>query len=180
MRSSPVLALGVVWVLFLVPATLAQSAPGSPKPGSEHDKLAFFVGKWVAEASFRSAEGSSQKSTWTEVCQWFEGNYALICHTEGEFGGHPVREISVEAYDAAAKTYVYFETNNGDESGLWRGKLEGNTWTWKQKSSMNGKPADMRFTQTQASADSIIFKLESAGADGAFQLVMDGRKTRQK
>jgi uncharacterized protein DUF1579 len=175
-----VLAVIVGWALCLAPMMSAQAAAGSPKTGTEHGKLAWFVGKWAAEADFKpSAASSGGKSNWTETCEWFEGNFALNCHSEGEFGGHPVKEISVMAYDETAKTYVYFETNSSDESDLWRGKVEGNTWTWDKKSFSHGKPAQMRFTQ-RFSGDSMDFKLEAAVGDAPFKVVMDGKQLRQK
>ena len=166
--------------LCLVCTLLAQAPAGPSKPGSEHDKLALFVGKWAAEADFKPSEtGSGGKSSWTETCEWFEGSFALNCHSEGEFGGHSVKEISVMAYDDRAKTYVYFEASNSDESDLWRGTVDGNTWTWIEKGMAQGKPTQTRFTQ-RVSPDTISFKLEESVADGAFKLVMDGKQTRQK
>jgi hypothetical protein len=170
----------VVWALWPAGALLAQVPAGPSKPGSEHEKLALFVGKWAAEADFKPSDTSSGgKSNWTEACEWFEGNYALNCHSEGEFGGHPFKEISVMAYDEPEKTYVYFETNNSDESDLWRGKVEGDTWTWTEKGMTHGKPTQMRFTQ-RFSADSISLKLEEAVGDAPFKLVMNGKQARQK
>jgi hypothetical protein len=170
----------VVWALWLVGTLLAQVPAGPPKLGSEHEKLGLFVGRWAAEADFKPSETSSGgKSKWTETCQWFEGNFALNCHSEGEFRGHPVKEISVMAYDEAAKTYVYFETNNSHESDLWRGKVDGDTWTWTEKGMTHGKPTQTRFTQ-RISADTISFKLEEAVGDGPFKVVMDGKQARQK
>ena len=90
-----ILAVIVGWVSSVVPAILAQTSVSSMLP--VHEKLAVFLGKWAAEADFKPSKTSSGgKSNWTEVCQWLEGN-ALLCHSEGEFGGHPVKEVSVMA-----------------------------------------------------------------------------------
>jgi hypothetical protein len=164
---------------WLVGALLAQVPAGPSKPSSEHEKLALFAGKWAAEADFKPSESSSGgKSKWTETCEWFEGNFALNCHSDGEFGGHSVKEISVMAYDKAAKTYVYFETNNSDESDLWRGKVDGDIWIWTEKGIAQGKSTQTRFTQ-RVSADTITFRLEEAVGDGPFKLVMEGKQARQ-
>lgn len=172
------LALIVACISSLPSVILAQTSVSSVPPG--HEKLSVFVGKWAAEAEFKPSKTSSGgKSNWTEACEWLDGNYALLCHSEGEFGGHPVKEISVMAYDASQKGYVYFETNKSDESDLWRGKVEGDTWTWSEKSVEHGKPSEMRFTQ-RFSGDSIVFKLESVVGDAPFSVVMDGKQVRQK
>jgi hypothetical protein len=180
MKKHIILIVVVGLALCLAPMMSAQASAGSSKTGAEREKLALFVGKWSAEADFKSSGTSSGgKSKWTETCDWFEGNFALNCHSEGEFGGHPVKGISVMAYDASQKTYVYFETNDSDESDLWRGKAEGDTWTWSEKSTTNGKPSEMRFTQ-RFSGYSMTFKLESAVGDAPFSVVMDGKQVRQK
>jgi hypothetical protein len=83
------------------------------------------------------------------------------------------------AYDEAGKTYVYFETNNGDENDLWRGKMEGDTWIWTERGITHGKPPQSRYTR-RVSADTISFKLEEAVGDGPFKLIMDGQQVRQK
>jgi hypothetical protein len=138
----------VALTLCFAPVSSAQAYAGSATRRPEHDKLALFVGKWAVEADFKPSDKSSGgKSKWTEACEWFEGDYALICHSEGDFGGHLFKEISVMAFDEAEGTYVYFETNNHDENDLWRGKVEGDTWTWNEEGMTHGKPTKMRFTQ---------------------------------
>jgi hypothetical protein len=87
------IAVVVVWALCFVGAALAQTPASTSKKGSEHEKLALFVGKWSAEADFKPSETSSDgKAKWTETCKWFEGNFALTCDSEGEFGG---RHLSI-------------------------------------------------------------------------------------
>lgn len=180
MRKLIILVVVVALPLCVNQMMLAQAPAGLPTPGPEHDKLASFVGKWAAEADFKPNETSSGgKSSWTETCEWFEGNYALICHSEGEFGGRPLREVSVMAYGAAEKSYVYFETNSRDQSDLWRGKVEGDTWTWSEKGMTRGKPTQMRFTQ-RLSTNSMSFRLEEGVGDAPFEVVMEGKQIREK
>ena len=179
MQKYIVLAV-VAPTLCIAPVFLAQSHDGSATRRPEHDKLALFVGKWAVEADFKPSDTNpGGKSKWTELCEWVEGDYALMCHSVGDFGGHPFKEISVTAFDETEGTYVYFETNNNNQNDLWRGKMEDDTWTWNKKGIAHGKPTEMRFTQ-RLSADSIAFRLESTAGDTTFKLVMDGKQTRQK
>lgn len=178
MKTRLTSAAAVLWAFCFVSAVLAQIPTNPSKPGAEHEKLATFVGKWAAEADFKSSDSSSgAKSNWTETCQWFDGNYALNCHSEGDFGGRPFKEISVKAYNEAEKGYVYFETNSIQETDLWQGKVDGDTWTWTEKSVTHGRLTETRFTQ-RFSGDSISFKLEEAIGDAPFKLVMTGKQTR--
>lgn len=180
MKRKTIAAVIIAWALCATQIILAQATSGAAVTGGGHEKLAAFVGKWVAEGDFKpNGTSSGGKSSWTEACEWLEGNYALLCRSEGEFGGHSIKEISVMAYDASQKMYVYFETNRSDESDLWHGKAEGDTWTWSEKSMEHGKPSEMRFTQ-RFFGESMTFKLESAVGDAPFKLVMDGKQVRQK
>ncbi len=45
---------------------------------------------------------------------------------------------------------------------------------------MNGKPARMRFTLKQVSAESSTYKFEMASGDAPFTLLMEGKQTRVK
>jgi len=59
----------------LIPAIRVQSHP--PKHGAEHEKLAYFVGKWVYEEDVKpTAYSRSGKYVYTESCEWFEGEFA--------------------------------------------------------------------------------------------------------
>lgn len=160
---------------------LAQAPSGPPKPGPEHQKLAYFVGKWVSEGDTKpSAYGPGGKFTFTETCEWYDGNFALICHSEGKVGEGAFKGLSVMSYDLAEKTYIYFETNTIGENVFSRGSVAGDTWTWNNQSTMNGKPTRARFTLKQVSPDTATFTFEMAGGDDPLKLVMEGKQARQK
>jgi len=100
-------------------------------------------------SDFRRVLPKGERETPGREDKW-SCNYAgrpLNCHSEGDFGGHPFKEISVMSYNEPEKSYVYFETNSNHESDLWHGKVDGDTWTWTEKGIMHGKPTQTRFTQ---------------------------------
>lgn len=181
MNKRMILAVVMVLALAVVGAGLAQGPSGPPKPGPEHQKLAYFAGKWASEGEAKASEfGPGGKFTGAETCEWFEGKFALVCRSEGKFGETTFKGLSVWSYDTGEKTYVFFETNSAGENIFSRGKVDGDTWTWNNQGTAEGKPWKARFTIKQASADSATFKFEMASGDGPLTLVMEGKQTRQK
>ena len=181
MKRHLTFAVAGIFVALAVGAVLAQQPSGPPKPGPEHQKLAYFAGKWASEGETKaSAFGPAGKFTGSETCEWFDGNFALICRSEGKFGDTTFKGLSVMGYDAAEKTYVYFETNTFGETVFSRGSVAGDTWTWNNTSTMNGKPVHARFTLKQASPDSATYKFEMASGDAPLAVIMEGKQTRQK
>ncbi len=181
MNKRMVVAVVAVLAVATAGAGLAQGPSGPPKPGPEHQKLAYFAGKWTSEGESKASEfGPAGKFTFTQTCEWFDGGFALVCHSEGKIGEGAFKGLNVMSYDLSEKTYVYFETNSFGENVFSRGKVDGDTWAWTNTATMNGKAVRARFTLKQASADAATFKFEMASGDGPLALVMEGKQTRQK
>jgi uncharacterized protein DUF1579 len=152
--------------------------PG-PKPGPEHEKLSYFVGKWLFDGEVKPGPfGPSGKFAYTEICQWYEGRFAVVCNSDGEMLGRKFKGHSVMSYDPGDKAYVYFETNTIGETLVSRGKVDGDTWTWTGQRQMNGQPVRTRLTLKRVSADFSTYKFEMAGGDAPFAVVMEGKQTR--
>jgi uncharacterized protein DUF1579 len=171
----------VILACSLTGVAIAQSPAGLPKPGPECKRLGFFVGKWVSEADVKPSDaGPGSKFTVTEACDWYAGNFAVICHSEGEVGGSIHKALTVWAYDIEQGGYVHFETNNWGQDIISRGKVEGDTWTWESQYTENGKAFRGRFTLKQLSADAASFKYEAAMVTEPLKLSFEGKQTRQK
>ncbi len=180
-KKAASLAVSIALVLMFVGVALAQAPSGPPKPGPEHQKLAYFAGKWASEGDTKpSPFGPAGKFTSTETCEWFDGNFALVCHSEGKMQEGSFKGLSVMGWDPAEKTYTYFATSTLGEIVFSRGTVQGDTWTWNNESKMNGKPIRARFTLKQVSPDSATYKFEMGAPDEPMKLVMDGKQTRVK
>jgi hypothetical protein len=167
--------------VLLIAAVRAQAPEGPPKPGSEHEKLAYFVGKWTSEGEAKATPfGPGGKYSATETCEWFPGKFAVTCKSDGTMMGGAIKGMSVISYDSYEKTYVYFETNNWGENVFSRGSVDGDTWTWNNDSHMQGKTVHGRFTMKQNSPDMASYKFEMAAGSDPMTLVMEGKQTRQK
>jgi hypothetical protein len=181
MKKFAALSLAVFLIFSGVATTGAQDAGAPPKPGPEHAKLAYFVGKWVSEGDMKpSPYGPGGKFTFTETCEWYSGNFAVLCNTEGQMFGATVKGHSIMSYDMGEKNYVYFETNSMGENTVSHGNVDGDTWTWAGENKMDGKIMHSRFTLKRVSDDMTSYKFEMGASADSLALIMDGKQTRQK
>src|SRR5712691_937902 len=96
MKKHTILLVGAALASGIVVGGLAQAPSGAPKPGPEHQKLAFFAGKWVSEGETKaSAFGPAMKFRFLETCEWFSGGFAIVCHFDGKTGEGAVKGLKV-------------------------------------------------------------------------------------
>jgi len=175
----PCCAAGVV--VLMVAAAFAQEPAPAPKPGPEHEKMGYYVGKWTEEGEIKpSAFGPGGKYTATETCEWLAGKFAILCKEDGTMMGGEMHGTSIMTYNSLEKSYVYFETNNWGELSYYHGSVDGDTWTWTNEFQMNGQPVRGRFTLKRVSDDTATFTFEMAMGSQPFATVMAGKQTRQK
>ncbi len=182
MRWRVTLVLGVLAFVACATLLMAQGPAGPPKPGPEHKKLGYFVGKWNSEADMKlSPFGPGGKFTGTDSCEWFAGGFSVVCHSEGKMPMNTsVKGLYFLSYDAGGKKYVYAEIDSLGETAISYGTVEGDTWTWNGESKIQGTLTHMRFTLKQVSADAATYKFEMAAGDAPYALVMEGKQARSK
>src|SRR6266508_3873092 len=84
----------------------AQAPP--QKPGPEHKKLDYFVGKWTSTADMKASPfGPGGKMTASDTCEWFQGGFAVVCHSEGTGPTGPTKGIGIMGYSLEEKKYTY-------------------------------------------------------------------------
>jgi len=177
--TAPCLAIGLI--LLIVAAIYAQEPAAVPKPGPEHEKLGYYVGKWTEEGEIKpSAFGPGGKYTATETCEWLHGKFAILCKEDGTMMGGEMHGTSIMSYNTQEKSYVYFETNNWGELSYYHGSVDGGTWTWNNEFTINGQQIKGRFTLKRVSDDLANFNFEMSMGDQPSALVMTGKQTRQK
>jgi len=174
-------SLIVALLLGFVGILRAQDAGGLPKPGPEHEKMAYFVGKWTSDGDLKpSPYGPGGKFTFTETCEWLDGKFAILCRSEGQMVGMTVKGLSVMSYDSGERNYIYFESNSMGENTFSHGTVDGDTWTWTSESKMNGQMMHSRFTLKRLTDDSASYKFEMASGSEPFAVLMEGKQSRQK
>ncbi len=147
--------VGCYLVACLVLASAAVAQMEAPKPGPELRKLDAFAGTWTLEATLKaSSMGPGGTVTEKENCEWQQGGFYLICHSDytGAMGAGV--GLSVMGYSTDDKDYTYHEFNSWGEYADSKGLMDGDTWTWSSESKMGGKPMKSRFVIKWTSATS--------------------------
>ena len=173
--------IGCVAGLAFGGTALAADAPAAPKPGAEHKKLGYFVGKWKTEGDMKdSPMGPGGKMTSDDTCDWFKGGFAIVCRGVGNGPTGPMKSLGIISYSADEKVYTYYGTDNSGMAmtTVPKGTVEGDTWTYNDESKMGGKMVKSRYSMKIVSPTSYTFKYEMQGDDGKWNSMMEGTATR--
>jgi hypothetical protein len=164
--------------LHFAPAEAQQA----PKPGPEHARLGYFVGKWTAEGEIKPGPmGPGGKMTSTDNCEWFEGRYSVICRSEGTMPSGQTKSIGILGYNTEEKVYTYYGVDNSNMTmaSVPHGTLRGDTWTYTDEGMMGGKKVKSRVTIKELSPTSYSFRMEMQGPDGKWAPVMESKNTKE-
>ena len=157
--------------------------PTPAKPGPEHQRLKYFVGNWTTEGEMKpGAMGAGGKISSTSKCAWFEGQFTVVCDTEGKTPMGPAKGIDILGYSPEEKTYTYYGVDN---SGMTmttvpHGMVQGDTWTYHDESMMGGKKVKTRVIIKELPPSAYTFKMEMQGPDGKWATVMESKSTKVK
>lgn len=169
------LALGCTAVAT---AALAQEMP---KPGPEHEKLGYFAGKWEFEGESKEGPmGPGGAIAYTETCELFEGDFAVVCESEGTSPMGPTKTFSIMTYDTEKEAYLYHAVQNGMPAFSAMGKRENKTktWHWKTETKMGSETMVTRVTITETSPTSYTFKVEMSTDKTNWMTAVEGKSTK--
>jgi len=170
-------------VTLLTTAALRAQAPAAaPKPGPEHQKLAYFAGRWNDVGNMKPGPmGPGGQMTSTSTCEWFAGGFSIVCRSDGKSPTGEMHGLGILGYSTERKRYTYYGVDNSGMGGdLSYGDLTGDTWTWEGESLMGGKPVKGHYTIKQVSPDSYTWKWEMSVGGGPWTLMAEGTDTRVK
>ena len=179
----PVWLCAVVLISFVAAPGLRGQGGPPPKPGPEHEKLGYFVGKWTSEGEMKESPfGPGGKVTSTDNCEWFEGRYAVVCRSEGKGPTGPTKGIGIMGYNADQKVYTYYGVDNTAMvmASVPHGTVQGDTWTYTDESMMGGQKVKSRFVIKTQSPTSYSFTWETQGSDGKWMPIMQGTSKKAK
>ena len=172
----------VMSAVFGVQMAAAQ-APAAPKPGPEHQRLGYFVGKWTTEGDVKASPfGPAGKVTSNDTCEWFEGRFAVVCHGDGKNPAGPTKSVGILSYSTEEKVYTYYGIDNTPMTmaTVPRGTVQGATWTYTDEGVMGGKKVKTRVTIKELSPSAYTFTMEMQGPDGKFAPMMEAKSTKVK
>jgi hypothetical protein len=161
---------------------VAAQTPQAAKPGPEYARLGYFVGKWTGEGEAKPGPmGPGGKFTSSDDCEWFEGHYSVVCHSEAKMPTGPSKSIGILGYSAEEKVYTYYGVDNTNMTmaSVPKGTVHGNTWTYNDEGMMGGKNVKTRVTIKEVSPTTYTFTMEAQGPDGKWAQVMESKNTKQ-
>jgi hypothetical protein len=168
-------------VILSCVAGVGAQTPQPPKPGPEHKKLEYFVGKWTGSGEMKATPfGPAGKMSSSDTCTLFQGGFAVVCNSTGTAPTGPMKSIGIMGYNADQKVYTYYGLDNSGmiATTVAKGTVQGDTWTYTDEAPMAGKTIKSRFTLNIKSPTSYTFRWEMQGADNKWMPVMDGTSTK--
>ena len=181
MRVQQIL-IGCAISLAVSGLTLAADAPPAPKPGPEHQKLGYFVGKWTSKGEMKASPyGPGGKMMSTDKCEWFDGKFAVICRGTGTGPTGPSKSLGILGYSAEEKAYTYYGVDNTamTQTTVPKGTIDGDTWTYNDESKMGGNLVKSRYVIKIVSPTAYTFKYEMQGEGGSWNTVLEGTETKE-
>lgn len=173
--------VGMIAATALVLGSLAMGQTEAPKPGPELKKLDVFVGSWTLDGNMKPGMmGPGGSMTESEKCDWMEGGFYLVCHSDYKSSMGNGVGLSVMGYSAEDKAYTYREFNSFGEFDDSRGRLDGDTWTWTSDEKMGGMTMKGKFTMKMTSATTYDFNFDMSQDGSKWSTVMDGKATKAK
>jgi hypothetical protein len=172
-------SLTIASCLFFLFATslFAQQSSG---PGPEQKRLDLFAGTWTLTGDMKpGAMGPGGTMTENEKCEWMQGNFFLVCHSDYKSSMGDGSGIAVMGYSADNKAYTYREFNSWGEFDDSRGSVDGDTWTWTSDEKMGDKTMKGRFTMKFTSPTTYNFSFEMSDDGSKWTSVMDGKATKK-
>jgi hypothetical protein len=165
-------------VIFIAAAAFAQ---GPPTPAPELKKLDFFVGSWTLSGDMKpGAMGPGGSMTEDERCEWMDGNFFLVCHSDFKSSMGNGSGLSLMGYNSEDKSYNYREFNSWGEFMESKGAFDADTWTWTNEEKMGTQTMKGRFTMKVTSPTTYNFTYEMSPDGTKWTDVMDGKATKAK
>jgi len=168
-------SVAVILICGFTSLLLAQAPPARPKPGPEHKKLEYFVGKWTVEGEIKANElMPAGKTVSTETATLGPGGFYVESRGEGHFG----TRLAIIGYDSHAKVYTSYYASSAGFVGIAIGTVSGNTWTWMVEDKYAGKSVKGRTTITTLSPTQYTIKYEMADGKGDYTTIVEGKATK--
>lgn len=81
-------------------------------------------------------------------------------------------------YDAREQVYTYDGFNNSGEHEVYKGTVEGDTWTWTGNSDFGGKVFKGRFVVKVVSPTVYTFRFDYSPDGTSWTNIMEGKSTK--
>jgi hypothetical protein len=166
-------------LLLCSTAALAQME-GPPKPGPELKKLDVFAGSWTLTGDMKPGPmGPGGSMTESQKCEWMEGGFYLVCHSDYKTSMGNGTNISVMGYSPEDKAYTYREFDSTGEFDDSKGTIDSDMWTWTSETKMGGMTMKGKFSMKVLSPTSYDFRFDMSQDGSKWMTILDGKATKK-
>ncbi len=103
-----------------------------PKPGSEHQPLEVFIGKWINQGhTIATADAPAVSILTSDVYEWMPGGFFVLHTAYGRIGNVDVGGTEIIGYDAASKQYRSHFFDSQGHISTHELTASGDTWRWR-------------------------------------------------
>ena len=122
--------------------------------------------------------GGKMKST--DTCEWFEGQYSVICRFDGNGPMGASKGMGILGYSTEEKVYTYYAVDNTNMAmaSVPKGTVRGDTWTYTDESTYGSTKVKSRVTIKELSPRSYTFRMEVQGQDGKWMPMVESKNTK--
>lgn len=153
---------------------------------SPNDILGRWVGgKWVSEGQFVDSQYSSaNKASAVTQCAWSPDHIFVICDQDIDFGGTPMRDLSIYTFAPKTNKFYFYGVSLGQEkprSTALDISDDGERWTYSSSNEIKGKTVEFRTTNQFHGNDAVEWWSEFSSDGGkTWTKTGSGKETRQK
>ena len=170
-------------LLLLLFVGSTQVFAADAKPGA--DALNRWVGgKWVGDGQFVDSDYSkANKVSAVTKCAWSPDHIFVICEQDINFGGTPMRHLSVYTFDPKSSRFYFYAISLGEEKPRSTGleiTQNGDRWTYLSTDTIKGQAVQFRTTNQFHGNDLVEWKSEySADGGKTWTKTGEGKESRQ-
>jgi hypothetical protein len=172
-------ALGAAALLLPAGFALAVSAAKPPAPGVERERLHYFVGTWQFRLEMKTSPfGPAGLVTGTDRNELLPGGFFLLRRYETKAPVGEIRGIEVVGWDDAAQEYFQRGFDSAGGTHLYRGRVDGQTWTWTYEASAAGRDYQVRIRIREASPALQAYRSELSKDGRSWTTALEGTLTQ--
>lgn len=174
------LLAGVVLLLICSLPLMAADNPAGA------DVLNHWVGgKWIGTGDFvDSAYSKANHSTATTKCAWSPDHVFVICDQDINFGGIPMRDLSIYAFSSKTNKFYFYGVSLGEEQPRHTAldvTDNGLRWTYSSTNDIKGTPVQFRTVNQFHGPDAVEWWTEFSSDGGkTWTKTGGGKETREK
>lgn len=170
-------------LLFVIGCSLALMAADTIPPAGALNR--WVGGKWVSSGQFvDSAYSHANKTSAVTKCAWSPDRIFVICDQDINFGGTPLRDLSIYTFAPKTNKFYFYGVSLGEEkprSTVLEITENGDHWVYSSTAEIDGKSVQFRTANQFHGADRVQWWTEFSTDGGkTWTKTGEGNETREK